>query len=434
MRFFPVLLALLLAAVIYFAVIDRQTAITFLTEQGILSAEAETAQESEVVAATADASDAEAETAFKVIAQRSTAQQIDSAVILRGQTEAMRQVAVRAETSSTIISEPLRKGVFVEAGTLLCRLDPGTRFASLAEAQARLTEAEARTAEAEARVPESEARLVEARARVDEALVNQNAAQKLSEGGFASETRVKNADAGVAAAQAAVEAALSGLSAARAGIRSAQASIESAAAAVASAEKEIERLEIHAPFAGILESDTAELGSLLQAGNLCGTVIQLDPIKLVAFVPETEVNRVETGALARAQLAVDGKTIGGQVTFLSRAADPTTRTFRVEIEVPNTDLSLRDGQTAEIAIQSAGAQAHLLPASALTLNAEGELGLRVVGPEGIVAFQSVELVRDTAKGVWLSGLPDQVDVIVVGQEYVTEGVKVAVTYREEQNQ
>ena len=203
---------------------------------------------------------------------------------------------------------------------------------------------------------------------------------------------------------------------------------------MASAEKEIERLEIHAPFAGILESDTAELGSLLQAGNLCGTVIQLDPIKLVAFVPETEVNRVETGALARAQLAVDGKTIGGQVTFLSRAADPTTRTFRVEIEVPNTDLSLRDGQTAEIAIQSAGAQAHLLPASALTLNAEGELGLRVVGPEGIVAFQSVELVRDTAKGVWLSGLPDQVDVIVVGQEYVTEGVKVAVTYREEQNQ
>ena len=44
-----------------------------------------------------------------------------------------------------------------------------------------------------------------------------------------------------------------------------------------------------APFAGLLETDTAELGALLQTGSPCATIIQLDPIKFVGFVPEAEL-------------------------------------------------------------------------------------------------------------------------------------------------
>jgi multidrug efflux system membrane fusion protein len=40
------------------------------------------------------------------------------------------------------------------------------------------------------------------------------------------------------------------------------------------------------------------------------------------------------------------------------------------------------------------------------------------------------MIRDTATGVWLSGLPDMADVITVGQEFVTDGVPVRVTYEE----
>ncbi|MEO0937073.1 MAG: efflux RND transporter periplasmic adaptor subunit [Pseudomonadota bacterium] len=436
MKVFPVLLALALGVVVYFAVIDRNTARAFLQDAGVIGAqgvEPETAAEATPEAEPAAEVRDEA-APFRVVALRSEAQQIDSAVILRGQTEAVRQVEVRAETTARIVSEPLRRGAFVDEGQLLCALDPGTRFASLGEARARVLEAQARKAEAEARVPEAQARLTEARAGLEEARVNQNAARRLSEDGFASETRVKAADAAFASAEAAVEAALSGLQAARSGIQSATAGIESANAAVAGAEREVERLEITAPFPGVLETDTAELGSLLQAGGLCATVIQLDPIKLVAFVPETEVNRVTVGALAGARLAAGGADITGTVTFLSRAADPQTRTFRVEIEVPNTDLRLRDGQTAEILIQSDGANAHLLPASALTLNEDGRLGIRAVGAGSAVIFVPVTLLRDTVDGVWLTGLPDAVDVIIVGQEYVTEGVVVEAVFQEEQTQ
>lgn len=424
MRIVPILMAVAMAVLIYAVVIERDAVVAAISN--------ETPVEAESSDPTAGAETAESEDEnglIKVVAQRSVAQKIESPVVLRGQTQAARQVEVRAETTSTIISAPLRKGTFVSEGELLCRLDPGTRGATLAEAKARLSEAGANRAEAASRVPESAARLKEAEARLDEALTNQNVARRLNEDGFAAETRVKNADAGVAAAEASVEAARSGLSAAQSGILSADAGIETAAAGVASAEKELERLEVRAPFSGLLESDTAELGSLLQAGGLCATVIQLDPIKLVAYVPETEVERLSVGALAGARLAAGGD-VRGAVTFLSRSADETTRTFRVEIAVPNPELKIRDGQTAEILIASAGGMAHLLPASALTLDDQGTLGLRIVEQDGVVAFNSVTVLRDTIDGVWLSGLPDKADVIVVGQEYVRAGVKTAPTFRE----
>jgi multidrug efflux system membrane fusion protein len=264
--------------------------------------------------------------------------------------------------------------------------------------------------------------VVEAEARLAEAQINDTAASKLSESGFASDTRVAGTRAALSSGKAAVQAAKSGLDAARTGIQAAE-------AAAAVAREELARLEIAAPFAGLLESDTAELGSLLQPGSLCATVIQLDPIKLVGFVPEIEIGRIEPGAQARARL-ISGREVGGAVTFLSRSADPETRTFRVEISVPNPDLTLRDGQTAEISIASDGTPAHLLPQSALTLNDEGTLGVNIVSG-GTADFIPITLMRDTAQGIWVSGLPDAVDVIVIGQEYVIAGVPVEASYQSE---
>ena len=108
-----------------------------------------------------------------VLVQQSKAQIIDSAVILRGETQADREVEVRSETTAIVISSPVRKGTYVQAGDTLCQLDPGIREASLAEMQARL-------AEAETRVPESAARLIESQARLEEARILDNAADKLS--------------------------------------------------------------------------------------------------------------------------------------------------------------------------------------------------------------------------------------------------------------
>lgn len=405
MRLISLVNAVLVIVALYFVVFERDALFAFAGREDAAS-QAE---------AGAEANDASAVQAVGVVALRSSAREIDSAVLLRGETKADRQVEVLAETTSTIISEPKRKGTFVEAGDLLCELDPGSRPAQLAQAKAAKLEAESR-------VPEAEARLEEAHARVAEAEINLTAARKLSETGFGSETRRIAAEAEMSAAKA-------GIKAAEAELKATEAGIEAAEAAVAAAELELDRITIEAPFQGLLESDAAELGSLMQPGSLCATVIQLDPIKLVGFVPETEVNRVTVGAPAQAQL-VTGLQIEGRVTFLSRSADDTTRTFEVEITVPNPELLIRDGQTASIRIAAEGAKAHLLPQSALTLNNEGQLGVRTVGAGNVVDFVPIRLLRDTADGVWVGGLAETVDIIVVGQEFVTAGVVVAPTYKD----
>ncbi len=402
MRFFSLLTALLVSVSLYVLVFERPALLAFASGE-------------EATAEDAPVPEAEPATSVAVVAMSSTAAPVEQVVLVRGRTEAARQVDVRAETSGQVISDPLRKGAFVQAGDLLCEIDPGTREVALAEAAARLLEARAR-------LPETEARVAEAEARLAEAEINDNASRKLSEGGFASETRV-------AATGAAVESARAGVQAAKSGVEGARSGVQSAEAAVAVARKEIARLRIAAPFAGLLETDAAELGSLLQPGGLCATIVQLDPIKLVGFVPETEVDKVTVGAKAGARLAT-GREVTGRVTFLSRSADPQTRTFRVEVQVPNGDLSIRDGQTVEIGIEAAGRPAHLVPQSALTLDDEGILGVRTVEDGNRAGFVPVTVLRDTTRGVYVTGLADQADIIVVGQEFVTYGVPVDPTFRE----
>jgi membrane fusion protein, multidrug efflux system len=101
---------------------------------------------------------------------------------------------------------------------------------------------------------------------------------------------------------------------------------------VAAAEEEIDRLTIRAPFRNA-EFDSAELGALLQPGALCATVIRLDPIRLVGFVPETDVDKIEVGAHGRCAPGQRARS-DGPGKLVARSADPATRTFRVEVRWP----------------------------------------------------------------------------------------------------
>lgn len=354
MRIIPVLMALTVLAGLYFWIVPGSGARTDTPPPA--PAETEPAEAGPV----------------RVVAFRSAARPVDSAILLRGRTEAHRMVDLKAETEGLVVSEPLRAGAEVEKGQVICRLDMGSREALLREAEARLAQAEA----------------------------DANAADRLAERGLTAENTAKARRAALQAAQAALR----------------------------QARLDIERLEIRAPFAGVLESDGAELGALMRKGDVCARVISLDPIEIVGFVPEAEVDRIRPGMTARGRL-VSGREIEGEVKFVSRSADPTTRTFRVEIEAPNPDREIRDGMTAEIAIPMKSDRAHLVPQAALTLNDAGELGVRVV-EDGRARFRAAEILREETGGVWLSGLPAEADIIYVGQEFVADGRAVNAVFKD----
>ncbi|MEO0828917.1 MAG: efflux RND transporter periplasmic adaptor subunit, partial [Pseudomonadota bacterium] len=261
MRLFSILTAIAVTLIVLLWVFERDRLFQFAgvgsdTTEGTEVAANESQDNTANATAETQGAVAQTETGVapvSVVATRLAAQTVQDGVIVRGRTEAARQVDVKAETSGLITSEPLRKGTFVTAGQLLCEIEPGTRQASLAEAQAGLAEAQARLPEARARVSEAEARFAEAK-------INDTAAQQLSQDGYASETRVASTEAALMAAMATTEAAESQ-------VQAAEASVQSAEAAVANIQKDIDRLRIMAPFEGLLETDTAELGSLMQPGS-----------------------------------------------------------------------------------------------------------------------------------------------------------------------
>jgi multidrug efflux system membrane fusion protein len=147
---------------------------------------------------------------------------------------------------------------------------------------------------------------------------------------------------------------------------------------------------------------------------------------LVGFVPENAVSEINLGAKSIG-ITSSGQHIEGNVSFISKSADAATRTFRLEVTVPNPNEIISDGRTVEITVGSDGKSAHLLPSSSLTLNTSGEMGVRVVDGS-ISKFKKIFIIKDTPNGVWVSGLNKEENVIVVGQEYLTDTVKIIPSY------
>ena len=140
---------------------------------------------------------------------------------------------------------------------------------------------------------------------------------------------------------------------------------------------------------------------------------------------EQEIDLLAVGQATKARL-INGIEATGTISFLSRMADSQTRTFGVEVSLPNPEGRIRDGMTAELSIALPERKGHLVPQSALTLDDEGRLGVRI-DAAGVTRFRPVKILADEAGGIWIDGLEDTASIIVVGQEFVRDGRKVAST-------
>ncbi len=183
--------------------------------------------------------------------------------------------------------------------------------------------------------------------------------------------------------------------------------------------------KVKAPFDGYLETFSVKEGDYLNTGAVCATIIDPDPMRLIGEVSEKEINFVKVGAKAEAEL-ISGKKVEGVVSFVSTSANKGTRTFRVEIDVKNSDRSIRDGVSAQIAIEGDTILAHKISPSILMLGDAGELGIRTVNEDDQVEFKEIEILEDSIEGIWITGLPKQTRIITIGQEYVFQGQTVNV--------
>lgn len=296
-----------------------------------------------------------------------SAEPIQREVVVNGKTAPARAVTLRAEVSGRVEEIGATRGSQVAAGDVLIRLDPRERHAIVEQAEATLAMRE----------------------------IEYGAAQKLGEKGFQAETKVAESKANLEAAQA----------------------------ALARARIELAHTEIVAPFDGVLDERPLEIGDFVEIGDTVATVIEQNPFLVTGDVAEGEIGRLAVGMPGSARL-VTGHVVEGHLRYIAARSDPGTRTFSVELEVPNPSGRFAAGVSAELRIPFERALAHRIPASLLALNDAGVLGVKAVDADQKVVFYPADVVRAEADAVWLTGLPERVRLITVGQGFVRAGDQV----------
>ena len=201
------------------------------------------------------------------------------------------------------------------------------------------------------------------------------------------------------------------------------AQVDGARARVKSAEIELDNVNMRAPFTGMFERQIAEVGDFLAPGQACGLLLELNPLVVVADLSESQLAAISTGSAASVKLAT-GEDMGGKVRFIEARANNMTRTFRTEIEVPNPNMGLRAGITATVGLAAGSIDAHLVPGRVMTLDTNGEVGVRYLSDDNIVRFALTETVAEDDKGLWVTGLPETARIIVQGQDFVSVGTQV----------
>ena len=188
---------------------------------------------------------------------------------------------------------------------------------------------------------------------------------------------------------------------------------------------ELNRTEVKAPFSGFIEK-IVKPGNLLNRGETCAVIIELDPITFIAEVPEAEIQQVIKGQKVLIEL-ITGESISSNLSFVSKSATPSTRSFRVEAQIKNSSGLIRDGITGTMHIITNEILAHKISPSILLLSDDGIIGIRAVDDDNAVQFIPVKIIEDTQDGVWVTGIPNFTKIIVLGQGFVENGQNVQVT-------
>jgi membrane fusion protein, multidrug efflux system len=313
--------------------------------------------------------DSEAKKLFRVAVSETHIVPHSRKLLLSGRTEADKRVVINSRANGEVKEVRVKRGSLVKAGDIIAILSDEAREAQVVQAQSLLTQ---RRTELEAK----------------RGLLANGTIPRLE--GVNLEAQLRIAEANLALALA-----------------------------------ERERGVVRAPWAGVIVDLAVEVGqaSFSFSGKDIASLLSFDPMLAVVEVAERKLAGIKVGDYAKVRL-VTGDITSGRIRFVSKSASATTRTYRVEIELPNADAAIPDGITAEVSIPLARVSATRVPRSALTFSSAGEIGVRNVNDDGIVGFVPVSVVEDEQTYMWVGGIADGTRVIVQGQDFVREGQKV----------
>ncbi|GAB2990605.1 efflux RND transporter periplasmic adaptor subunit [Psychrosphaera aestuarii] len=205
----------------------------------------------------------------------------------------------------------------------------------------------------------------------------------------------------------------------------AKAGLTEAKALVKLRESQLEKSTIVAPFSGVINNQSVEIGSVVSKGQALFELVDLSPLVVTAHVTENYVDLIDENAQVEV-LLVNGKRVPGSLRYISSMSEVGTNTFEIEIEIDNPDQKMKAGISTEIDVMFSQEQAIKVSPALLSLDKDGNLGVKTVVNERVV-FTPIDMIKTEQDGVWLAGFSGETQVITRGQGFVRPGDQVAVT-------
>jgi len=297
------------------------------------------------------------------------AKSVEKYIVAQGQAEPNRTVTVRAETAGQVDEILADEGATVAPGDVIARLESNDR-------QARIDRAEARVREQQSAF---------------------EASKTLGKKGYQTQRQSDQTFS----------------------------SLQTAMAELEEARIELERIDIKAPFEGVVLSSPIELGTYVDVNGEVATIVDNDPLVVSLRITQQNISGLKVGQPASLTFAT-GQQRDGKIRYVAPRADEDTRTFRVEVELPNTGGEIPSGISAEAKVPTGTVMAHFVSPAALSLNDEGKLGVKTVNEDNEVAFHTATIVLSDVNGAWITGLPAHARIITLGHGFVQIGEEVQV--------
>jgi len=281
--------------------------------------------------------------------------------------------------------------------------------------------------------PELDAELVAARAKLRVALAQVKVKQAAAAFATSTYARWRDSPKGVVSEQEREDK--------KAGDAAAAAQLEAARAQVNLDRADVDRLSafeqfkrVTAPYAGQIIERRIDIGNLVTAGSSTNTTLlyrmsQNNPIRVFVDVPQSAAaDLMKVGVPARISAGDSaGRSIAGTIARTSDAIDPKARTFRAELDIPNTDGRLVPGLYVQVSFQLPNSGMSQVPAAALVFSAGGPK-VAVVASDDTVRFRDVTIGRDDGDKVELrSGVSDGERLVLNISNQIAEGEKVRVS-------
>lgn len=212
-------------------------------------------------------------------------------------------------------------------------------------------------------------------------------------------------------------------------IEALRAQVKQAQASVDLIRTNIKNSTITSPIDGIISNRFVDPGEMAAAGSPVVTAVNIDKVKIEINVPEAEINKLSAGQEldVTVEAISDNNTFKGTITNISPAADAQTRLFRVKLLIDNKEHTLKPGMFAQVKlITETKKDALLIPKDAIVMKKEGNI-VYVVKDNRVVQ-RNVKLgITNLGYVEVLEGLSEGEEVVVTGQNLLSEGALVKIT-------